>query len=88
MTPTTTQPQRSPQDTDDGTIDPATVVLTAAHARAKLINVADQVAYVRGLVVPSGRSRRTGSPGRRAPRRRSRSESTRSRHPTGSTRTC
>ncbi|MGW8430920.1 hypothetical protein ACWGJ9_07320 [Curtobacterium citreum] len=61
MTPTT-QHERSPQTADDVELDPVVEALTAAHARAKLTNAADQVAYVRGLVVPSGSQPSDGQP--------------------------
>ncbi|OII10510.1 hypothetical protein BIU97_10300 [Curtobacterium sp. MCBA15_009] len=45
--------------TDDAAIDMA---VTASYARAKLVNAADLVAHVRGLVVPAGAQPSDGQP--------------------------
>lgn len=59
MTTTTTPTQRTPQTAEDTEVS---ATLLAAHVRAKLTNAADLVAYVRGLVVPSGSQPSDGQP--------------------------
>jgi hypothetical protein len=64
MTPTTTNPQRSPQPVyGDESVDPIVMLsLSALRARKRLHEAPGLVAYVRTLMVPAGAQRSDGQP--------------------------